>query len=144
MTKLQSPGLQNELQGYCNRLTCLYEEPTILLSGSTAVGEDMPWSDVDLIVIANFKKSFLERLEELAPPLDSHFNFEVIGYTPQEFVYMLDRLDIKAIEAVEEGVPIVSSPPFLSELKRKLEQLKSRGLTKTNCTYRLRDRPDHF
>jgi len=144
MTKLQSPGLQNELHGYCNRLARLYDQPTIILCGSTAVGEDMPWSDVDLIVIADFKKSFLERLEELAPPLDSGFNFEVIGYAPQEFIYMLDRLDIKAIEAVEEGVPIASNPPFLSELKRKLDRLKSRGLTKTNCTYRLKDRQGYF
>nr|MDO8134785.1 nucleotidyltransferase domain-containing protein [Candidatus Njordarchaeum guaymaensis] len=137
MTKLQSPGFQNELEGYCDRLARLYDQPTIILSGSTAVGEDMPWSDVDLIVIADFKKSFLERLEELAPPRDSRFNFEVIGYTPQEFIYMLDRLDIKAIEAVEEGIPVISNPLFFDELKRKLDQLKSMGLTKTNCTYRL-------
>jgi len=104
----------------------------------------MPWSDVDLIVIADFKKSFLERFEELAPPLDSRFNFEVIGYTPEEFIYMLDRFDIKAIEAVEEGIPIICSPLFFNELKRRLAQLKSRGLTKTNCTYRLGDRPTHF
>jgi len=137
VTKLQSPALHNELQSCCNRLTHLYDQPTIILSGSTAVREDMPWSDVDLIVIADFKKPFLERLEELAPPLDSRFNFEVIGYTPQEFIHMLDRLDIKAIEAVEQGIPIISNPLFLSELKRKLDQLKSRGLTKTRCTYRL-------
>ena len=137
MTNLQSPGFHNELQSYCNRLTHLYDKPTIILSGSTAVGEDMPWSDVDLIVIADFKKPFLERLEELAPPLDSHFNFEVIGYTPQEFIHMLDRLDIKAIEAVEQGIPIISNPLFLSELKRKLNELKSKGLRRTDCSYRL-------
>jgi len=137
MTKLQAPSLHKELQSYCNRLTHLYDQPTVILSGSTAVGEDMPWSDVDLIVIADFKKPFLERLEELAPPLESLFNLEVIGYTPQEFIQMLDRLDIKAIEAVEQGVLIISNPPLYRELRRKLDQLKSRGLTKTNCTYRL-------
>ena len=141
MTKLQSPGLHNELRSYCNQLTRLYDQATVILSGSTAVGEDMPWSDVDLIVIADFKKPFLERLEELAPPHDSRFNFEVVGYTPQEFMHMLDRLDIKAIEAAEHGISIINSPLFFSELKRKLNHLKSRGLTKTNCTYRLEDRP---
>jgi len=141
MTKLQSPLLHRELQSYCNRLTHLYDQPTIILSGSTEVGEDMPWSDVDLVVIADFKKPFLERLEEPAPCPDGRINFEVIGYTPQEFMHMLDRLDIKAIEAVEQGILIISKPLFFSELKRKLDQLKSRGLTKTNCTYRLRNRP---
>jgi len=144
MTKIQSPRLHKELQSYCSRLTHSYDQPAVILSGSTAVEEDMPWSDVDLIVIADFKKPFLERLEELAPPLDSHFNFEVIGYTPQEFIYMLDRLDIKAIEAVEQGIPVISNPPLLGELKRKLDQLKSGGLMKTNCTYRLRDRPTRY
>jgi len=141
MTKLQSPAFHKELQSYCNRLTRLYDQPTVILSGSTAVGEDMPWSDVDLIVIADFKKPFLERLEELAPPLDSRLNFEVIGYTPLEFMHMLDRLDIKVIEAVGQGIPITDSPLFLSEVKHILDQLKSRGLTKTKCTYRLEDRP---
>jgi len=138
MTRLQSPEFRKELQRCCDRLVHLYNEPIIILSGSTALEEEMPWSDVDLIVIADFKKPFLERLEELASPLDSRFNFEVTGYTPQEFVDMLDRLDIKAIEAVEHGVVIITGPLF-SELKLKLDELKSRGLKKTRCTYVLEE-----
>jgi len=78
----------------------------------------------------------LERLEELAPPNHSRFNFEVMGYTPQEFIDMLVRLNIKAVEVVEQGIPIISGA-FFSELKRKLDELKSRGLRKTSCTYEL-------
>jgi hypothetical protein len=94
----------------------------------------MPWSDVDLVVIADFKKPFIERLEELTPSISSHINFEVVAYTPEEFKQMLDQLNIKAIEAVEDGVPIVGGP-ILDELKARLAELKRRGLTKTKCSY---------
>ena len=140
MTRLQSPEFCKELQEYCDRLAHLYDAPTIILSGSTALGEDMPWSDVDLIVIADFEKSFLQRLEELAPSINSRFNFEAVGYTPQEFMDMLGGLNIKAIEAVEQGIPINSSPVY-TELKRKLNELRSEGLERTNCSYRLGKAP---
>jgi len=143
VTRLQSPEFRKELQEYCDRLARLYDAPTIILSGSTAVGEDMPWSDVDLIVIADFEKSFLQRLEELAPPINSRFNFEAVGYTPREFMDMLDRLNIKAIEAAEQGILINSSPVYI-ELKRKLNELKSKGLRRTSCSYRLEQTPSSY
>ena len=134
MTRLRSPSFRKELEHYCDRLKDIYGNLTIILSGSTAVGEDMPWSDVDLIVIADFKKPFIERLEELTPPINSHINFEVVAYTPEEFKQMFHQLNIKAIEAVEDGIPIVSGP-ILGELKARLVELKRRGLTKTKCSY---------
>ena len=140
MTRLRSPEFRKELKEYCDRLGRLYDEPTIILSGSTALEEEMPWSDVDLIVIADFKKPFLQRLEELAPSVDSRFSFEVAGYTLQEFMDMLDSLNIKAIEAIEEGFPVRSGPGY-KELKRKLNELKSMGIRRTKCSYRLEQTP---
>ena len=140
MTRLRSPEFRRELKEYCDRLARLYDEPIIIVSGSTALGEEMPWSDVDLIVIADFKKPFLQRLEELAPSVDSRFSFEVAGYTSQEFMDMLDRLNVKAIEAMQEGIPINSGPVY-KELKRKLDELKNMGLRRTNCSYRLEQTP---
>jgi len=140
VTRLQSPEFRKELKEYCDRLGRLYDEPTIILSGSTALGEEMPWSDVDLIVIADFKKPFLQRLEELTPSIDSRFSFEVVGYTPQEFMDMLDGLNIKAVEAMQEGLPVNSGPVY-KELKRKLNDLKSMGLRRTKCSYRLEQTP---
>jgi len=96
----------------------------------------MPWSDVDLIVIADFKKPFLERLVELALLNDTGLGLEVLGYTPDEFMQMLERLNPGAIEAVEFGIPIMQGRIF-RELKLKLEELKKLGLKKTQCTYLL-------
>jgi len=140
VTRLRSPEFRRELKEYCDRLARLYDEPIIIVSGSTALGEEMPWSDVDLIVIADFKKPFLQRLEELAPSIDSRFSFEMMGYTPQEFMDMLDSLNIKAIEAIEEGFPVRSGPGY-KELKRKLNELKSMGIRRTKCSYRLEQTP---
>ena len=96
----------------------------------------MPWSDIDLIVIADFKKPFLERLKELALLNDTGLALEVLGYTPPEFMQMLDNLNAGAIEAVEFGIPLLAGR-FLPLLKEKLAELKKLGLKKTKCTYLL-------
>jgi predicted nucleotidyltransferase len=133
-------GLTLKLKPFCERLKGLLDDPVVLLYGSAALGENMPWSDVDLIVIADFEKPFLERLEELALLNDTGLQLEVLGYTPDEFMEMLDVLNAGAIEAVESGIPIVPGSLF-PELKRKLMELKKLGLTKTRCTYLLAKGP---
>jgi len=128
--------LEVRLKPFCERLARLYEDPMVILCGSAAVGESMPWSDVDLIVIADFEKPFLERLIEMALLDETGLRLEVLGYTPAEFMRMLGSLNPGAIEAVESGIPIMHGP-FLSELKRRLLELKKLGLTRTQCTYLL-------
>jgi len=129
-------ALEVNLKPLCERLRGLFDDPVVLLFGSTALGENMPWSDVDLIVIADFEKPFLERLKELALLNETDLGLEVLGYTPTEFMQMLDRLNPAAVEAVEFGIPILPGR-FLSDLKRKLTELKKLGLKKTSCTYLL-------
>jgi predicted nucleotidyltransferase len=122
------------LKRFSERLARLYDDPVVLLHGSTALGENMPWSDLDLIVIADFEKPFLERLDELALLNETGLSLEVLGYRRDEFMEMLDKLNPSAIEALEFGIPILPGK-FLSELKDKLAELKALGLTKTRCTY---------
>jgi predicted nucleotidyltransferase len=129
-------ALEVSLKPFCERLRGLFNDPVVLLCGSTALGENMPWSDVDLIVIADFEKPFLERLKELALLNETDLGLEVLGYTPTEFMQMLDRLNPAAVEAAEFGIPILPGS-FLPDLKRKLTELKKLGLTKTSCTYLL-------
>ena len=136
MTRTTALTLKAKLRPFCERLTRRFSEPVVLLHGSTAVGENMPWSDLDLIVIANFEKPFLNRLAELALLNDTALPLEILGYTPDEFMQMLDGLNPSAIESVEFGIPILPGTLF-PELKRKLAELKELGLTKTYCTYRL-------
>lgn len=128
--------LKGRLSSFCERLIRLYGDPVILLCGSTALAESMPWSDIDLIVIADFEKPFLERLRELALLNDTRLELEILGYTPAEFMKMLDGLNAGVIEAVEFGIPLLPGR-LLPELKEKLAELKKLGLKKTKCTYLL-------
>jgi len=61
---------------------------------------------------------------------------EIVGYTADELVNMLDRLNAMAIQSVEFGMPILPGRCY-DELKGKVADLKERGLTKTQCTYLL-------
>jgi len=136
MTVNPASALRPKLRLFCKRLSHMFADPVVLLCGSTALGENMPWSDIDLIVIADFKKPFLDRLKELALLNDTGLRLEVLGYTPDEFMQMLNRLNPGAIEAAEFGIPIMTGK-FLPQLKQKLTELKALGLTKTRCTYLL-------
>jgi predicted nucleotidyltransferase len=136
MTQRGTATLKAQLKAFCERLKRLYGDPVVVLCGSTALGESMPWSDIDLIVVADFEKPFLDRLSELALLNDTGLRLEVLGYTPAEFKQMLDNLNPGAIEAVEFGIPILPGRVF-SELKEKLAELKKLGVTKTSCTYLL-------
>jgi len=141
-----SASIELKLKPYCEKLARLFDDPVVILCGSTALGENMPWSDVDLMVIADFEKPFLDRLTELALLNDTGLRLEVLGYTPNEFAQMLDNLNAAAIEAVEYGIPLISGKA-LPELRRKLVDLKKLGLTKTSCTYFIpqgRGRNTHF
>jgi len=129
-----SASIRLKLKPYCEKLARLFDDPVVLLCGSTALGENMPWSDVDLMVIADFEKPFLDRLNELALLNDTGLRLEVLGYTPNEFTQMLDNLNAAAIDAVEYGIPLIAGKAF-PELRRKLADLKKLGLTKTTCTY---------
>lgn len=114
-----SASINHKLKPYCERLACLFNDPVVILCGSTALGENMPWSDIDLVVIADFEEPFLDRLTQLALLNETGLRLEVLGYTPSEFMQMLDRLNPGAIEAIEYGIPLIAGK-LLPELNRKL------------------------
>ena len=91
---------------------------------------------IDIVVIADFTQPFLTRLEELSKLNDTAAPLEVVGYTPEEFISMLDRLNAKAIDALESGLPILSGS-ILPKLRGRFKDLKEKGLTRTGCTYLL-------
>ncbi|MEM1538376.1 MAG: nucleotidyltransferase domain-containing protein [Candidatus Nezhaarchaeales archaeon] len=73
---------------------------TAVLIGSYARGDFNKWSDVDVLLIADFKGNPIERLKTLnAPP-----GFEAIPLTPKEFSSMLSRKNPLAVEAVSRGI----------------------------------------
>ena len=61
----------------------------IILFGSWCKDEEDKYSDVDIIVIYETKKRFLDRLEELYLMWDIPIAFDILAYTSQEFDKML-------------------------------------------------------
>lgn len=73
---------------------------TVMLVGSYARGDFNLWSDVDVIVIAEFSNRPVERLKNMDfPP-----GFEVIPLTPEEFTRLVEKKNPLAVEALNTGI----------------------------------------
>ena len=87
----------------------------IILFGSWCRNEEDKYSDVDIIVIYETKKRFLDRLKELYLMWDIPVAFDILAYTPEEFEKMLKEKNpfIKKInregEVIYEGIKTASS-----------------------------------
>ena len=87
----------------------------IILFGSWCRDEEDKYSDVDIIVIYETKKRFLDRLKELYLMWDIPVAFDILAYTPVEFEKMLKEKNpfIKRInregEVIYEGIKTGSS-----------------------------------
>lgn len=60
----------------------------IILFGSMAREQVNRYSDIDLIVIKDTKKRFLDRLEEVYTNAEPSLSVDILVYTPQEFQEM--------------------------------------------------------
>ncbi len=57
----------------------------IILFGSLAKDDIGPSSDIDLLVVRETKKRFIERLGELYELIDPKYALDLLVYTPSEF-----------------------------------------------------------
>ena len=73
---------------------------TAILIGSYARGDFNLWSDIDILLIAEFTGNPVERLKAIDYPP----GFEVIPLTFEEFVRLVHKRNPLAIEALDIGV----------------------------------------
>ena len=76
-----------------------------ILFGSYARGDADEYSDIDLIIIAESKRPFVERFKDFSDlwnvsPVKA---IDVLVYTPQEFQEMYEHQNPFIVRAVEEG-----------------------------------------
>ena len=76
-----------------------------ILFGSYAKRDADEYSDIDLIIIAESKRPFVERFKDFSDlwkvsPVKA---IDVLVYTPQEFQEMYERENPFIVRAVEEG-----------------------------------------
>jgi hypothetical protein len=75
----------------------------VLLFGSFASGEINEGSDVDILVVADFKQDFLDRISILMDLNEFGLPLEPVGYTPEEFEQMKDGGNPFILEVLDKG-----------------------------------------
>ncbi|MCL7396004.1 MAG: nucleotidyltransferase domain-containing protein [Thaumarchaeota archaeon] len=104
----------------------------IILYGSFARGDFNEGSDVDMVVVADFKESFLDRIKLLLDLNDEiKLPLEPVGYTVDEFSKMFLEGNSFILEVVEKGRIL-----YLSEYSPIYELLKTRMRNNSLCLSR--------
>ncbi|RLE83846.1 MAG: nucleotidyltransferase domain-containing protein, partial [Thermoprotei archaeon] len=102
-----------ELELVIKKLKSRFRIYAIILFGSRARGDWMPWSDYDLLIIADFELDYLDRIGEILEVLaDVKLPIEPHPYTLEEVIKMLNRANPLIIDALEEGKLLFSTKEF--------------------------------
>ena len=82
-----------------------------MLFGSFAKKEINEGSDIDILVVADFKESFLDRIKTLLDLNTFHLPIEPVGYTPQEFKEMFKKKNSFLLEVLRHGRVVYGKIP---------------------------------
>ncbi len=82
---------QAEIREGARRAFARFNPHRIILFGSHASGTADEESDIDLIVVYETKKRFLDRLRELSMAWDLDKGVDILAYTPREFAELKAR-----------------------------------------------------
>lgn len=93
--------LEHELERVTKMLRKDKDIKLLILFGSLARGDISAKSDIDMIIIKDTKKKFLDRLDEIYSILVPNVAIDILVYTPEEFKSMKNRSFIR--NAVKEG-----------------------------------------
>ena len=95
--------LQKELSRCISILKEKYHPKKVLLFGSLVNNKINKWSDIDLILIKDTKKPFLERSKEVLLLLKPKVGMDILVYTPEEFKQLSEKKFFKE-EIIRKGV----------------------------------------
>ena len=96
-----------------------YSPQKVILFGSQARGRPARHSDVDIIVVKETSKRFVDRLMEVSRFLDLPFGIDVFVYTPDELEQMLAQGNPFITMALGQGVVIYERPRGRSQAVAK-------------------------
>ena len=96
----------NQIEEYCREVVRRLNPQAVILFGSFASGDINEGSDIDIVVIADFQVSFLDRIKlllDLVALGDFGLPIEPIGYTSKEFEKMKQAGNRFIREVVDRG-----------------------------------------
>jgi predicted nucleotidyltransferase len=100
----RSEEIFSRIMDYCGIVVERLRPDAVILFGSLARGDFNEGSDVDILVVADFREPFLDRIKVLLDLNDrTRLPLEPVGYTAEEFMEMLERKNSFILEAVEKG-----------------------------------------
>jgi len=95
--------LQSELDRCIALLKERYKPRKIVLFGSLAQGNVGQWSDIDLVIVKDTDKPFLDRIKEVLLLLRPLVGMDILVYTPEEFAEVSGR-DFFKQEILSKGI----------------------------------------
>jgi len=99
--------LQKELNRITDIIINKYEPEKIILFGSLSSGNIHEWSDIDLAIIKETKKRFIERLHEVSLLTLPRLGVNFIVYTPEEFQDMIAKRQYFVVDEIMKKGKIV-------------------------------------
>lgn len=123
------------LMSYVAKLISYLEPDCIVLYGSLAKRTYTAASDIDLVVIASqLPEGFGQRISLLQELNDTACPIDAFGYTPEEFLGMLKRGHVTALDALADGVPVYGDRSF-GRLTEVFQDMVQRGLRRSICSW---------
>ncbi|MBC7227677.1 MAG: nucleotidyltransferase domain-containing protein [Thermoflexales bacterium] len=102
MRRWSSARFQEELERILQALRP-YRPQKVILFGSFARGDDHGLSDVDLVIIRETDRPFVERIGEVLALCDSLLPVEPLVYTSAEFAHLVEERNPFIEQVLREG-----------------------------------------
>ena len=88
-----------------------YGPQKVILFGSFARGDDHGLSDVDLLIVKETDRPFVERIGEVLALCDTVLPIEPLVYTPEELARMIEEGNPFIEQVLREGKVVYESEP---------------------------------
>ncbi|MEM3691500.1 MAG: nucleotidyltransferase domain-containing protein [Candidatus Korarchaeum sp.] len=130
----EGSSVPEELREVVRRIRERYDTVAVILFGSRARGDHMPWSDYDILVIADFGEGYLDRIGALIELLgDLRIAVEPHPYTLEEALLLLRKGNPTLVDAISEGLVLHRDERF-SLIEEAYEDLVRRGMRRTDVS----------
>ncbi len=110
MRRWSPAQFQEELERILQSLQS-YRPQRVILFGSFARGDDHGLSDVDLLIVKETDRPFVERIGEVLALCDTALPVEPLVYTPEELARLIKEGNPFIEQVLEEGKVVYESEP---------------------------------
>jgi len=95
--------LNEELARFVDLVVREFAPYKIILFGSMAEGESRLWSDIDIVVVRDTDKNFIDRAMEIRHRFHPTIGIDLLVYTPEEFVSLCEERLFFQEEILKKG-----------------------------------------